>query len=509
MFSRAHVLRLIFAVACLITAGRALGRNSDNLLLHWDFDEGRGATVTDRSGNGLDGTVKASWTESPGGHAVLMDGKSSSIVSVKVPEDKRFGKRSWTFMAMLKPIQLKIDDRQNQRRIFAFGTYPAAYQVIDVTGDGRLTCYFCYRDQGGKTVAIGGSSDVSIAENSWVHVALVCDRPRRQIKIHINGYSSGSGNIPPGFDGDFRLGEQLTVGSGWHNFWGLVDEVKIFRSAQSQLAVEKEFERLRNRFQVIESPEVIAAKKRATLERVFLDVNEAWKAGELSEVRDLCQTVVSSYDAPAHFRSYAQLRAARSHLVEGNLAAAKSTYDSIAANAAYPAANGNFGAIQMNSGRDNLMDNNLFIDCKQGISGGYYPGNNVWRMLRAGQKPDGFYMNSLYLDRYQRLATMLDEPAVNHIWRNVFYRCGTVATRPANLDFFQNGVFPEADPGFMDAENEDFRLRSDAELFQTVGFKPIPFDEIGLYDAASRATWPVQVEPVEMPDWRRTTDESH
>jgi len=34
-------------------------------------------------------------------------------------------------------------------------------------------------------------------------------------------------------------------------------------------------------------------------------------------------------------------------------------------------ANGNFGAIQMNSGRDNIMDNNLFIDCKQGISGGW------------------------------------------------------------------------------------------------------------------------------------------
>jgi hypothetical protein len=45
-------------------------------------------------------------------------------------------------------------------------------------------------------------------------------------------------------------------------------------------------------------------------------------------------------------------------------------------------ANGNFGAIQMNSGRDNIMDNNLFIDCSRGVSGGWNPNNSVWRRSR-------------------------------------------------------------------------------------------------------------------------------
>ncbi|MBV9470451.1 MAG: right-handed parallel beta-helix repeat-containing protein, partial [Abitibacteriaceae bacterium] len=89
----------------------------------------------------------------------------------------------------------------------------------------------------------------------------------------------------------------------------------------------------------------------------------------------------------------------------------------------YRAAGGNFGGVQMNSGRDNIMDNNLFVECAQGISGGYYPNNNVWKQLRAGEKIPGVYTNDLYVKRYPLIATMLDEPAVNHVWRNVFYKC--------------------------------------------------------------------------------------
>jgi len=150
-------------------------------------------------------------------------------------------------------------------------------------------------------------------------------------------------------------------------------------------------------------------------------------------------------------------------------------------------ANGHFGAVQMNSGRDNLIDNNLFIDCKQGISGGWNPGNSVWRMLRSGKKRADFFTNALYLQRYPELATMLKSPGINHVWRNVFYRCGRVATTTSHLDLFENGVFTDQDPGFVDAEHGDYRLRPNAPLFAMVGFKPIPFREIGPYPSPLRA----------------------
>jgi len=38
------------------------------------------------------------------------------------------------------------------------------------------------------------------------------------------------------------------------------------------------------------------------------------------------------------------------------------------------------------------------------------------------------------------------------------------------------------DPGFVDAEKLDFALEPDSPLAQGGAFRPIPFDEIGLYD---------------------------
>jgi len=166
-------------------------------------------------------------------------------------------------------------------------------------------------------------------------------------------------------------------------------------------------------------------------------------------------------------------------------------------------ANVAFGAVQINGGRDNVMDNNLFIDCKQGVSGGYYPGNGFWIQAAAKPPPAGFYSNDLYLKRYPEIATMLAEPGINYIWRNVFYRCGPVATgNHASLDLVENGDFGEQDPGFANAAKGDYHIKPGAALFATVGFRPIPLDEIGLYPDTYRASWPVVTAPKAAPDWR-------
>jgi hypothetical protein len=157
----------------------------------------------------------------------------------------------------------------------------------------------------------------------------------------------------------------------------------------------------------------------------------------------------------------------------------------------------------MNSGRDNIMDNNLFVDCKQGISGGYHAGNGVWAQAAGKPSPPGFFLTDLYLQRYPEIATMLVKPGINHVWRNVFYRCGPAVTgNRAALDLVENGDLGEKDPGFMDAAKGDYHLKPAAALFATVGFRPIPVDEIGLYQDDNRASWPVVVTPEALPDWR-------
>ncbi|MBT3292032.1 MAG: LamG domain-containing protein, partial [Victivallales bacterium] len=209
----------------------------DGPLLHWTFDEGQGETVKDMSGNGLDGTMGAHWVESPSGKAAFLDGTAATVMKVNLPDEQRFGKESWSFSAWVKPQQFKINDRQNQRRIFAFGMYPAAYLVIDIMAAGNLNCYFCYKDENDKTISTGGSSPVRLEEGKWGHVALVCDREANKVWLYVNGYAGGGRSMPPGFAGDYSLGNELTIGNGWHNYWGTMDEVKIYRRA---LAVSDE-----------------------------------------------------------------------------------------------------------------------------------------------------------------------------------------------------------------------------------------------------------------------------
>ena len=47
-----------------------------------------------------------------------------------------------------------------------------------------------------------------------------------------------------------------------------------------------------------------------------------------------------------------------------------------------------------------------------------------------------------------------------------------------------------ADPRFVDAEHDDYRLRPDSPAWK-LGFKPIPVEKIGPYASELRASWPI------------------
>ena len=142
-----------------------------------------------------------------------------------------------------------------------------------------------------------------------------------------------------------------------------------------------------------------------------------------------------------------------------------------------------FGGIQINGGRDNLIDNNLFAECEKGISGGYNASNNWWQRVNTAP---AFTVTDLYLKRYPDLRRLGTEPAWNSAWRNVFWKCGPTFNtygRPSadKFDLLANAEYADGDPGFVDAPTGDFRLHPDAPLFSQLGFRPIPMNEISLY----------------------------
>lgn len=309
--------------------------SAEGLLFHWKFDDSASA-AKDSSGNGIDGTSKAQWVDSPSGKAFFFDGTSATTVSAKIPEDKRFGTKSWTFSAWVKPKQFAIEDKQNQRRIFAYGTYPDAYLVIDIFGTGTVGNYFVFKNEAGKNISAGGSTSTKLALDQWSHVALVCDRAAQQVIIYINGQPQGDTPLPPNFTGSFSVNGDVTVGSGWHNYWGAMDEVKVFSEALTREAVRAEFNAVKGVFGISESAESAAIDARETAKENFAAANNAWGQKNFNGVRDACRKVVDIAIMPAHFKSYAHLRIAQSFAAEKNIAAAKAEYAKIQATTTYP-----------------------------------------------------------------------------------------------------------------------------------------------------------------------------
>ena len=154
---------------------------------------------------------------------------------------------------------------------------------------------------------------------------------------------------------------------------------------------------------------------------------------------------------------------------------------------------GSLCAINVGGGRDNRIENNIFIDCKVGAyidsRGTDWATNHIakgggWQMYEKLERVN--YNQPPFSTRYPELATILEEapaePRGNKLINNL-----AVNTQMLNMSesyqhlLEQKGNWStEQDPGFFDMEQEDFRLKEDSPVFQQIpGFQKIPFDRIG------------------------------
>lgn len=203
-------------------------------------------------------------------------------------------------------------------------------------------------------------------------------------------------------------------------------------------------------------------------------------------------------------------------------------------------------------GRDNTVENNIFVECMPSVhvdarglgwASYYFDGTRTELFDHLKEMK---YHEPPYSARYPQLLTLDDgEPAVpknNKIVRNVSYggrwmdvydynafdfsvvtvkdnligdpdvcrrrEKGRTGWDPYYLDIdkkdgyvlyrmgdkeiveeFKQNTFIEADPGFVNRERQDFRLRDDSPAFK-LGFKRIPLENIGLFKDEYRLTLP-------------------
>lgn len=167
-------------------------------------------------------------------------------------------------------------------------------------------------------------------------------------------------------------------------------------------------------------------------------------------------------------------------------------------NVFYHAADGKFGAIQIHGGKDNIADNNLFIACRSAFSfspwgeqrwrqrlleyGG--PSQTVWHGVDLSKPP--------HITRWPELGHLSDNADRNFITRNVAVQCNRFAQRERGVNVMFDNIAYASDPGFVSLTDGDFTLPDNSPVYDRLGFRPIPFGEIGLYASPLRASWPVK-----------------
>lgn len=133
-----------------------------------------------------------------------------------------------------------------------------------------------------------------------------------------------------------------------------------------------------------------------------------------------------------------------------------------------------FGGVQIHGGKDNIVENNLFLDCPFAVS--FSPWGERWdRELQSPQLRRKLYeevdiRSALYQRRYPALAHLAGHPDSNVVRRNLAIGEGT----------FYRGRGPEEAAGnrMLPAAGES-RPDPGAAFLRAQGLTPIPFRRIG------------------------------
>ena len=151
---------------------------------------------------------------------------------------------------------------------------------------------------------------------------------------------------------------------------------------------------------------------------------------------------------------------------------------------------GSFGTVFSHGGHDNLAENNVFIECKRPL--GSAPWNDKrWKEMIEGDLwqtrllEEVDITSEVFLERYPALKGFMNpqpgERRVNVAKNNVFVRCEKKPSGNWQVEPSLHWSTSE-DPGFVDFEERDLRLKENADVFQRLPeFEPIPWEKIGLY----------------------------
>lgn len=154
--------------------------------------------------------------------------------------------------------------------------------------------------------------------------------------------------------------------------------------------------------------------------------------------------------------------------------------------------------IWINGGQDNISANNVFVNCTQGV---YLNDIMLIDSLEPNHYPRlqaaPYCTNEVWQKAFPKLQKMLEMPESekripygNICANNVAYKTKLVNEMMERLgetskymDYSQN-LETNTDPGFYDVRNDDYTIKADAKVFETLpDFKAVPFTRMGRLDS--------------------------
>lgn len=166
---------------------------------------------------------------------------------------------------------------------------------------------------------------------------------------------------------------------------------------------------------------------------------------------------------------------------------------------------------------DNVVDNNVFVDCHPALSGWqtYETPESVTPPKGVhAQMPEQLFAlpvdESPWKERYPQLKMLRDSirdktlrppQTRTRVERNVIWGGpqewmvhAKNYPRSEKSWLIGDNNLAGADPLFVDQARGDYRLKPESPAFKT-GFKALPIEKMGLYSSPDRAEWPVQHAP--------------
>jgi len=206
------------------------------LIAHWDFNEGVGAALTDITGNDHDGVISgASWTDGVEGSALSFDGAGDFVQF----NSSVLNEPPYSICAWVKPAS---NFGEAHRYVITNGGETNGSYGFSLSQDPEVNEWAFYGRKDGE----GGLTSGGIIETDWIFLVATWDgsRNNNRMKLYINGELASESTA-----GDFTTSNSplnLKIGntavSASHFFHGLIDEASIYNYVLDDVEISQLYE---------------------------------------------------------------------------------------------------------------------------------------------------------------------------------------------------------------------------------------------------------------------------